>query len=47
MDTQLGKTQYLAGNDYTIADIATFPWTALVAKPGRRTGRISEREALA
>jgi GST-like protein len=27
MDTQLGKTQYLAGDDYTIADIASFPWT--------------------
>ncbi|CAG4928417.1 glutathione binding-like protein [Paraburkholderia saeva] len=27
MDTQLGKTAYLAGNDYTIADIASFPWT--------------------
>ncbi len=27
MDTQLGKTRYLAGNDYTIADIAAFPWT--------------------
>ncbi|MFM0396617.1 glutathione binding-like protein [Paraburkholderia phytofirmans] len=27
MDTQLAKTQYLAGNDYTIADIAAFPWT--------------------
>jgi GSH-dependent disulfide-bond oxidoreductase len=27
MDTQLGKTQYLAGDDYTIADIAAFPWT--------------------
>jgi GST-like protein len=27
MDTQLGKTQFLAGNDYTIADIAAFPWT--------------------
>jgi len=27
MDKQLGVTQYLAGNDYTIADIATFPWT--------------------
>jgi GST-like protein len=27
MDTQLGKTKYLAGNDYTIADIAAFPWT--------------------
>jgi len=27
MDTQLGKTAYLAGNEYTIADIASFPWT--------------------
>ncbi|MFP3607023.1 glutathione binding-like protein, partial [Paraburkholderia sp. SIMBA_053] len=27
MDTKLGKTRYLAGDDYTIADIATFPWT--------------------
>jgi GST-like protein len=27
MDTQLGKNPYLAGSDYTIADIAAFPWT--------------------
>jgi GST-like protein len=27
LDKQLSKTAYLAGNDYTIADIATFPWT--------------------
>ena len=27
MDKQLGVTQYLAGNEYSIADIATFPWT--------------------
>jgi GSH-dependent disulfide-bond oxidoreductase len=27
MDTELGKTQYLAGGEYTIADIAAFPWT--------------------
>ncbi|VXC20305.1 putative S-transferase [Burkholderia sp. 8Y] len=27
MDKQLGVTQYLAGSEYTIADIATFPWT--------------------
>lgn len=26
-DTRLGKTAYLAGGDYTIADIAAFPWT--------------------
>ncbi len=27
MDKALGKTQYLGGDNYTIADIATFPWT--------------------
>ncbi len=27
-DQQLGKTRYLAGDDYTIADIANFPWLA-------------------
>ncbi|OGQ55818.1 MAG: glutathione S-transferase [Deltaproteobacteria bacterium RIFCSPLOWO2_02_FULL_53_8] len=27
LDKQLSKTAYLAGNNYTIADIATFPWT--------------------
>jgi GSH-dependent disulfide-bond oxidoreductase len=26
IDKRLERTQYLAGNDYTIADIATFPW---------------------
>jgi len=26
IDTQLSKNAYLAGNEYTIADIATFPW---------------------
>ncbi|MBC7416146.1 MAG: glutathione S-transferase N-terminal domain-containing protein [Herminiimonas sp.] len=27
MDRQLAQTPYLAGEEYTIADIATFPWT--------------------
>ena len=27
MDRQLASTPYLAGENYTIADIATFPWT--------------------
>jgi GST-like protein len=27
MDKRLAVTQFLAGNEYSIADIATFPWT--------------------
>jgi GST-like protein len=26
LDRRLGETQYLAGDDYTIADMAVFPW---------------------
>ena len=26
MNARLGKTRYLAGDDYSIADIATYPW---------------------
>ncbi len=26
IDKQVSKTAYLAGNEYTVADIATFPW---------------------
>ena len=28
LDRRLGECAYLAGNDYTIADVATFPWIA-------------------
>ena len=28
MDRRLGEAEYLAGNAYTIADIATYPWAA-------------------
>jgi GST-like protein len=28
LDERLGKSNYLAGNDYSIADIATWPWIA-------------------
>ena len=27
LDTRLGETKYLAGDEYSIADMATFPWT--------------------
>ena len=28
MDKRLARTRYLAGDDYTVADVATFPWVA-------------------
>ena len=28
LDERLGKSKFLAGKNYTIADIATFPWIA-------------------
>jgi GSH-dependent disulfide-bond oxidoreductase len=28
MDAQLGRNRYLSGREYTIADIATYPWVA-------------------
>jgi len=34
IDRQLAKTAYLAGDEYTIADIATFPWTRSFANQG-------------
>jgi GST-like protein len=34
LDKQLGKTAYLAGDVYTIADIASFPWTRSYANQG-------------
>lgn len=34
LDRQLEQTEYLAGNDYSIADIATWPWYGLLVKGG-------------
>ncbi len=28
MNKRLGEAKYLAGNEYTIADLATFPWVS-------------------
>ncbi len=34
MNKQLGKTAYLAGSSYTIADMASFPWTRSASNQG-------------
>ncbi len=34
MDKRLGQSRFLAGDDYTIADIATWPWTRSHANQG-------------
>jgi GST-like protein len=34
LDRRLGESPYLAGADYTIADIAVFPWYGMLAKGG-------------
>ena len=34
MDKRLGQTRFLAGSEYTIADIATWPWTRSHANQG-------------
>lgn len=33
MDGQLGRTEYLAGDDYSIADMAAYPWARIHAWP--------------
>ena len=35
MDKRLGESEYLAGNDYTIADMATFPWSRAPERRGQ------------
>jgi GST-like protein len=33
-DRRLGETRFLAGDDYTIADMASFPWTRSYERQG-------------
>ena len=46
LDRRLGEAEYLAG-DYSIADIATWPWVTLPRLGGRRDRRAAEPAALA
>jgi len=34
LDTQLGKTEFVAGDDYTIADMAIYPWYSVMMRDG-------------
>lgn len=34
MDRRLAQSEYLAGDEYSIADMATWPWTHSIAKQG-------------
>jgi GST-like protein len=34
LDRRLGESEYLAGPEYTIADMAVWPWYGLLAKGG-------------
>ena len=46
MDKRLGQSRFLAGDQYTIADIATWPWTRSHANQGIDPRRLPERQAL-
>jgi GST-like protein len=39
MDQRLGEKRFLAGDDYTIADMASFPWAL---NPGRKEQKPSD-----
>jgi GST-like protein len=39
LDTQLGRTEYVAGEDFSIADLAIFPWYCLLLTGGAYEAR--------
>ena len=45
LDRRLGETEYVAG-DYSIADIAIWPWISRFAMANRHLRRLSQRQAL-
>jgi GST-like protein len=36
LDTRLGEAEYLAGEEYSIADIACFPWSRSIERQGHK-----------
>ena len=44
LDGRLGEAPYLAGDEYTIADIATYPWVSIHAWPGVSIDGLSNLE---
>ena len=38
LDTRLGEAEYLAGEEYSIADIACFPWSRSIERQGHKLG---------
>lgn len=38
LDKRLGETKYLGGNEYSVADMATFPWTRQHEAHGAKLG---------
>ena len=46
VDRRLSESKYLAGDEYTIADIMNLPWLLLSQEPGHRHRRVPARRAL-
>jgi GST-like protein len=40
LNTRLGQTKYLGGDEYSIADMATFPWTRQHAAQGAKIDQL-------